>query len=169
MDQKHFPKFYHENVKRIYRFIYFRCGGNKEVSEDLTQDVFVKALNAFGSYDPKISASSWIFTIARNHLINYMEKQRPGVALEDIEQTWWDRMNWDQKAERSYDVKEMMKAIERLPKAEAELVRYKYLDGYSYDEIAQMTGKTVGSLRVQSHRTIKNLKKILKRNDTPSV
>ena len=90
MDSKHFPEFYRLNMKRVYRFLFYRVGGSKETAEDLTQDVFLKAFGAFEKYDPEISKSSWIFTIARNHLINHIAKQRPGVVLQGIEHTIWD-------------------------------------------------------------------------------
>lgn len=162
MDRNHFPAFYRENAKRIYRFLYFRVSGKKEVAEDLTQDVFLKALAAFESYDPDISQASWIFTIARNHLINYLEKQRAGISLEEIENTWWDRVDWGEKAAQKYDAKRLLEALNRLPLADAELVRLKHLEGWSYEEIALQAGKKAGALRVQGHRALKALKKLLK-------
>lgn len=162
MDRNHFPAFYRENAKRIYRFLYFRVGGKKEVAEDLAQDVFLKALAAFESYDPDISQASWIFTIARNHLINFLEKQRTGISLEEIENTWWDRVDWGERAAQKYDAKRLLDALNRLPPADAELVRLKHLQGWSYEEIAMQTGKKAGALRVQGHRALKALKQLLK-------
>jgi len=162
MDRKHFPAFYRENVKRVYRFLFYRCGGSKEMAEDLTQDLFVKALGAFEGYDPAVSQSSWIYTIARNHLINQMQKLRPGVDLEEIENTIWDAVDWGDKMALRHDEKRLWEAISQLPAEDAELVRMKYLEGWPYDEIAEKLEKTAGSLRVQAHRALKQLKKILK-------
>ena len=162
MERKHFPDFYRKNVKRIYRFLYFRTRGNKEVAEDLTQDVFVKCLAAFDSYDPAVSASSWIFTIARNHLINYLQKEKPSVALEDIENNLWDRQNWGEKMTFAHDEKRLLDAISRLNPDDAEIVRLKYLEGWPYEDIAELRGKNAGALRVQAHRALKELRGILK-------
>ena len=162
MDLKHFPDFYRSNVTRIHRFLYFRLRGDTEIAEDLTQDVFLKAFAAFGSYDPKISGSSWIFTIARNHLINHVKKQRPGATLEEIENTLWDRVPWDEKMSSRHDVQRMMDAMRELPEEDREVVRLKHIEGWSFEEISEATGKTVGSLRVRSHRALKALRKILK-------
>jgi RNA polymerase sigma-70 factor, ECF subfamily len=162
MDRKHFPDFYRDNVKRVYRFLFYRVGGNKETAEDLTQDVFLKALNAFESYDQAISKSSWIFTIARNHLINHLEKQKPNVDLESVENTIWDTDNWAEKLTVRHDEKRLLEAIRRLGPEDAEIVRLKYLEGWPYDDIAEKMGKKAGALRVQSHRALKALKKILK-------
>lgn len=162
MERRHFTAFYRANVKRVYRFIYFRVGGKKELAEDLTQDVFVKALQAFESYDPNISQTSWILTIARNHLINQLEKIRPQVNLEDVENILPDTFNLMESAALKQDEVRLIRAIQRLDKEDADLVRLKYLEGWQYTEIAEITGKTSGTLRVQAHRALKNLKKILK-------
>lgn len=162
MERKHFPEFYRTNVKRVYRFLYYRVGGDKEVAEDLTQDVFLKALNAFDRYDPAVSESSWIYTIARNHLINHVQKQHPGVELETIENTDWDKVDWAERLSASHDEKRLLQAISKLPGEDAEIVRLKYLEGWPYEDIAEKLGKTAGALRVQAHRTLKELKKILK-------
>lgn len=162
MDRKHFPEFYRSNVKRVYRFLFYRVSGNKEMAEDLTQDVFVKALGAFERYDPAVSETSWILTIARNHLINQLQKQRPGVDLEEIENTIWDRVDWGEKMALNYDQKRLLHAIEQLPVEDVKLVRLKYLEGWPYEDIAQEIGKNAGALRVQAYRALKVLRKILK-------
>jgi len=162
MERRHFTAFYRANVKRVYRFIYFRVGGKKEFAEDLTQDVFLKALQAFETYDPNISQTSWILTIARNHLINQLEKLRPQVALEDVENVLPDPLDLSESACLQHDEKRLAKAICALDKDDADLVRLKYLEGWQYGEIAEITGKTSGTLRVQAHRALKNLRKILK-------
>ena len=162
VDKKHFPEFYRENVKRVYRFLFYRVGGKKEMAEDLTQDVFVKAFNAFESYDPAVSKSSWIFTIARNHLINQLQKERPNVALEDIEATLWDNVDGVEKMSLKHDEKRLLDAIAALPPEDADVIRLKHLEGWSFDEIAEIKGKTAGALRVQAHRAMKTLKTILK-------
>ena len=162
MEQRHFPDFYRTNLKRIYRYLYFRVKGNKEVAEDLAQDVFLKAYAAFESYDPEVSQSSWIFTIARNHLINYVEKTRPGASLEEIENTLWDRESWDDKMASIHDHQRMMDALRKLPSEDREIVHLKYLEGWSYDEIAEKLTKNTGALRVQAFRALKVLKGILK-------
>jgi RNA polymerase sigma-70 factor (ECF subfamily) len=162
MDRQHFTKFYQTNVKRVYRFIYFRVGGKKELAEDLTQDVFLKALKAFESFDPNISQTSWILTIARNHLINQLEKIRPQVCLEDVENVLPDSLDLMESISLRNDEKRLMQAINTLDHDDAELVRLKYLEGWQYEEIAEITGKTSGTLRVQAHRALKSLKKVLK-------
>lgn len=160
--KKDFAKFYDMHFDRIYRFVYFRVGSNKELAEDLTQDVFVKALDAFERYDPNISTSAWIFTIARNHIINQMAKVRPQADIDDIENSIHVREEWGEKMEFDYDEKRLMAAIAQLPKDEADLIRLKYIDGWKFNEIAEWTNASSGSLRVKAMRVMKKLRTILK-------
>ncbi len=162
MDKRHFQEFYTTNVKRVYRYLYFRVSCKKEIAEDLTQDVFVKALQAFESYDPNISQTSWILTIARNHLINQMEKTRTCVNLDDVENLLPDCQDAVERMALRADEKQLLQAIGELPAEDALLVRKKYLEGWQYDEIAEQVGKSPGTLRVQAHRALKALKKVLK-------
>jgi RNA polymerase sigma-70 factor (ECF subfamily) len=162
MERRHFTAFYRANIKRVYRYIYFRVGGKKELAEDLTQDVFLKALQAFESYDPAISQTSWILTIARNHLINQLEKMRPQVSLEEVENVLSGSLDLFEDACLRHDEKRLLQAIQTLEEDDASLIRLKYLEGWQYEEIAEITGKTSGTLRVQAHRALKQLKKALK-------
>lgn len=163
MDKQHFPQFYRAHIKQVYKFLLFRLGGRKAMAEDLTQDVFIKALNAFESYDPEKGESAWILTIARNHLINTLQKEREQISLEEIEQTMAETTGLAEKMAISYDEQRVLAAIAQLPEEDANIVRLKHLEGWSYEEIAKLSKKTAGALRIQSHRALKALQAILKR------
>ena len=159
MDSKHFPAFYKKHVKKIYRFLYFRVGANRERAEDLTQDVFMKALRAFDRYDQSISASAWIFTIARNHLINDSAKQKAHTPLEEIENMELDVEPLMSKLEREDDVRMLLESLHVLQKDEKELIQRKYLEGWSFAELAEEKKTTTGALRVKATRAIKKLQR----------
>ena len=162
MKRKEFPKFYDTYADKIYKYVFFRVGGNKELAEDLTQDIFVKALDAFDRYDTSVSVSAWIYTIARNHIINTIQKQKPQVSLEDTEAEASLRRDWGSVLETSFDENRLLEALDRLEEDEALLVRMKYLEGWKYDEISEILGKSSGALRVQASRTLRKLRGILK-------
>ena len=162
MEKRYFEPFYHQHVERIYKFIYYRVGGNKELTQDLTQDVFLKAFEAFDRYDPVLSQVSWIYTIARNHIINQHAKMRPNVTLEDVEGTMLAAEDVRERFADQYDHKKLLVALMGLPLEEARLVQMKYLEGWSFDDLAEIFGKKSGALRVQAGRALKKLKLQLK-------
>lgn len=162
MKRREFAKFYDKHFERIYKFVYFRVAGDKEKAEDYTQDIFVKALDAFERYDPSISGSAWIFTIARNHLINQSAKNRAQSGIEEVENSIRFSEDLREILTLQYDEKRLLEAIDALPKDEADLVRMKYLEGWKFKEISELTGSTSGALRVKATRVLKKLRTNLK-------
>ncbi len=162
MEKPTFDRFYVQFLPRIYKFVLFRVAGKKEVAEDLVQEIFMKAWEAFDRYDPSVSVSAWIYTIARNHVINFHAKQKPTVDLDEIEGTSFAAEDIRERLSGSFDERRLLQALEKLSVEEARLIRMKHLEGWSYDELAEIFDKNSGALRVQSTRAMKKLKTILK-------
>ncbi len=162
MEKPTFEAFYGEYLQRVYKFVFFRVGGNRTLAEDLTQDVFLKVFEAYDRYDPEKSRSAWVYTIARNHLINYFQKQRPGVELEEIEDTAWVSVDVRASYASRHESEALYAAIQELPSDDAQLIRMKHLEGWSFEDLAGVFEKTPASLRTQSSRAMKKLKHIVK-------
>jgi RNA polymerase sigma-70 factor (ECF subfamily) len=162
MAKPSFEAFYHANVRRIYAFVYFRVGADKPFAEDLVQDIFIKAFEAFDRYDPTISQSAWIYMIARNHLINEMAKRRPGVPLEEVEDSILVSIDARERLALRDDEQRLLQSISLLDKEDAKLIRMKYLEGWKFEELAEIFEKTPATLRVQASRALKRLKSKIK-------
>ncbi len=158
MDRKHFTTFYHANVKRIYRYVYFRVGRNAAVAEDLVSEIFLKALEHFASYDATISESAWIYRIAHNRVLNYWRDNKQAFDIDDgaivaeiggVEHrgTYADRLDLEQ-------------LLAKLSPEERELVTMKYLVGYPYARMGEILGRSSDSVKVATHRAIQKLKKL---------
>lgn len=162
MHSQAFEAFYHTYVKRVYRFVFYRVGGRVELAQDLTQEIFLKAFEAFERYDPDKSQSSWIYTIARNHLINHHAKQKPQVDVEEV----IDSMSVSEDGRvlfaQTDEERRLLEGIDALEEEDARLVRMKYLEGWTFEDLGGMFGKTSGALRVQAGRALKSLRKKLK-------
>ena len=161
MDKRHFARFYEQYFERIYKFVFFRVEANKQKAQDLTQDVFVKAFEAFDRYDPVVSKTAWLYTIARNHLINEHARSRPGVSLEEIEGMLIVTDDAQERFLRSDDEKRLWNALRQLETEDARLVRMKYLEGWSFAELEKELGKASGALRVQAGRALKKLRQLM--------
>lgn len=161
MKPAQFEQFYEEFFERIYKFVFYRVGGNKELAKDLTQDVFLKAFEAFHRYDPAQSRSAWIYTIARNHIINNFAKSRPGVDLTEIEDSLIASHDPLQVYLLQQEEEGLYKALMRLSSEDRKLVQMKYLEGWSFAELAQIFAKTAPTLRVQASRALKKMQTLL--------
>ncbi len=162
--QGDFEKFYNEHVDKVYRFVLFRVGVNKEIAEDLVSEIFIKALKNFASYDVSLSQSAWIMTIARNHVINYYRDNKSHQTLPEDEENANDSF-WLKEAKNAFrkdeSQQELYELLKKLSVDEQEIVTFHYIMGYSYIEIAQMKGVSAGSIKIAAHRAIKKMKKIL--------
>lgn len=160
MKPKDFEVFYKKNVDRIFRYVFFRVGQKREVTEDLVSEIFMKALRNFDKYDPKISQSAWIYRIAHNHLANYFRDSKTTTDIDDIEFLLVGSDGSEEliKQEESWLIKG---GLDKLTVEERKIVTMKYIEGYSYKEIAEVLEKTADALKVASHRAIKKLRKLI--------
>ena len=155
-----FKSFYQKHIDRVYRFVYFRVQNNVEVAEDLTSEIFMKALKAFEKYDPAKSESAWIMTIARNHLINYYRDRKESVDIDEME---YHLEGSDAREDEVIkdDVFRLHEAMNRLKPSERKLLELKHLQGFRFKEIGEMLQKTPGACRIEAHRAMKKLKAVL--------
>lgn len=157
MDKHAFEAFYKTNVDRIYRYVFFRVGRNVSVAEDLVSEIFMKALKNFHKFDPSISQSAWIYRIAHNHLANHFRDQKKDVDLEDVQLVLAGEDGRKTFEAREEEMK-LYEALDGLSPEDRKLVTMKYLEGYSYKEMAQVIEKRTDALKVATHRAMKKLK-----------
>ncbi len=141
------------NVK-IYNFFY-KMLQDKSVSEDLTQDVFVKVLRHRSSYK-KGNFKAWIYTIARNIFNTYYQntlKNRQNIVQEDIKDVESISSNED-------DIKQLHLALQKLNKQDRELIVMHRFQQMQYSQIAEILGSSENAVKVKTHRAIKKLKGI---------
>ncbi len=162
MDRRHFEAFYHTHVDHVFRFVLFRVAQDRERAKDLTQEIFLKAYEAFERYEPERGARAWIFTIARNHVYNAYAAQKDTTSLEDAENHHLLRGSQTDHVQHNEDTRLIFEALAKLPEAEADLIRHKYLEGWSFEDLAKSGGKTAGALRIQAMRSLKRLQSFLK-------
>ncbi len=164
-ERRRFEKFYSNNIDKIFRFVFFRVG-DRAKAEDLTAEIFMKALEHFGTYDPAKSTTSWLMTITKNHLANYWRDTKPMVSVDawlegdGAEEAYlFGAAQGQQKRDEDYRI--LKELLAKLRDDERELVTLHYLVGYNYTEIAELTGQSEGALRVTVHRIIKKLRRQL--------
>lgn len=161
MDRKHFTSFYHANVKRIYRYVYFRVGRNQQIAEDLTSEIFMKALEHFEKYDETISESAWIYRIAHNKVLNHWRDTKPTADIDDgaiaAELGGVDERG---KLNERMDIQAL---LAKLSPEERELVTMKYLSGYRYSTMGEVLGKSADAVKVATHRAMQKLKALCSR------
>jgi len=140
---------------RIYNF-FNKMVQNKMVSEDLTQDVFVKILKYRASYKNG-NFASWIFTTARNLFSSYyqkLKKERENFAepheLKDNIESASD--------ENQEELNQLQKALSYLSHSDRELIIMNRFQEIKYKQIAEIMGSNENAIKVKTHRALKKLK-----------
>ncbi|SEK86522.1 RNA polymerase sigma-70 factor, ECF subfamily [Aquimarina amphilecti] len=140
---------------RIFNFL-LKMTRDRDISQDITQEVFYKAIKYRKSYK-KGKFSSWIYTIARNIFSDHYQRQKnKDQRLDEIEYKV-ERQEID--TIEKVEIKEQLnKALRELNPSDRELVIMNRYQGIKYQEIAEITGSTAGAVKTKVHRAIHKLK-----------
>jgi len=161
-DKNAFAQLYEKHFDRIYRYLYLRLG-NKAETEDLTQDVFIRALEAIGSYKWRNSPfAAWLYRIAHNQMIDYFRKHGKveKVPLED-DNMLAGKSDPAFAAENELEIERMIDGINRLTPAQRDVISLRFGAQLSITEAARTLGKNEGTVKALQYNGILALKKML--------
>ena len=154
----------------IFSLIY-RMVRDRELAEDLAQETFVRAFNAIASYNSSYKFNSWIFKIASNHTINYLRKGKLDTVsiFGTSDGGLGDReLQIKSKTENPHEFTERRELGGRIEVAIGELreeyrmaILLYHVEGYSYEEIADIMDIPLGTAKTYLFRARKELKKHL--------
>ena len=156
-DTEAFGVLYDRYIDKIYRFVFYKTFV-KEVAEDITSDVFHKALQMINSYEAdKGVFSAWIYRIARNNVIDYYRSQKGDVPLEDV----FD-VGFDERTPESLDAIAALDKVnvylETLSSKQREIITLRVWEELSYREIAEIVGGTEDGVKMAFSRSIRELR-----------
>jgi RNA polymerase sigma-70 factor (ECF subfamily) len=125
-----------------------------EQAEDAAQDVFLKLWNALPLYNARASLSTWIYAITRNTCINALRRAsyRRTLPLEDAVAAAAGA------PEAAIDCRSLLAA---LPEQDRQILLLFYWEEKSYEEVAAMTNRPVGTVKSQLHRARRALARML--------
>lgn len=150
-----------DRYHRMLFDFFTRITGNRAVAEDLVQDVFFRILKYRKTYRDDSHFKTWMFHIARNARIDYFKKHRAEVLFPeegfDIES---QSPYPSHELETQQQTELLQRAMYKLPDEKREvlvLARYQEL---KYEEIADLLGCEVGTVKVRVHRALKELRDV---------
>jgi RNA polymerase sigma-70 factor (ECF subfamily) len=148
---------YEQHLAAIYRFVYSKVG-NREEAEDLTSQVFLKAVRGLDqSHDPA-STLSWLFQVARTTIADHWRAfyQLPARSLDDLLDAGWEGPLQVTPAETSSSSGERVQAIlVRLPERYRDVLSYRFLLNYSVRETAARMGLSEANVKVLQFRALR--------------
>ncbi len=163
----HFDDILHEYSTSVYNFC-ARLIGNEEDAKDLTQEIFVKIWKNFEKYDEGKSLKAWVFTIARNTCYDWLRKKKNLIFSqmnkegEDFEETIIDENPLqDEIYIEKENVGRVEEALKILSKDQVEVITLHYTEHFSFEEIAELLGKSINTVKSQNRRSLEKMKKFL--------
>jgi RNA polymerase sigma-70 factor (ECF subfamily) len=169
---------YRELVRRYERPVFslvYRMVRDRETSEELAQEAFIKVLNHIDRYQPQFKFSSWLFKIANNIAIDHLRRRHietvsmdgsphAGTASE-VEATSFDVAASQESALDELEARELGSAIERaiarLRPEYRSCIVLRHIEGRSYEEIAATLDLPLGTVKTYIHRARLELRDLL--------
>src|SRR5438105_1594441 len=134
--------------------------GTSHDAEDLTSDVFVKALNSIDRYqDRGLPFAAFLYRIARNAAIDRSRTLKQPLSVDGLLQEPASKQNVELEAVFAVEKSILMDALTKLKSEHRDVVVMRFIEGYSALEVAQLLGKTEGAIRTLQHRALERLRK----------
>jgi RNA polymerase sigma factor (sigma-70 family) len=155
-----FARLYDQFMPKVFRYINYRIV-DAHTAEDLTSMVFEKALTKFKSYDSaKAGFSTWIFSIARNTLIDHYRthKSDQNVPLENALPLSVETLSVEDVLTREEECQMLQKCVKELSAQEQEIISLKFGAEMTNREIAKMTGLSDSNVGTITFRAVRKLR-----------
>ena len=166
----------YSNLMRLYRdplyFMLYEKVGDQDVAKDLTIETLGKAFQKLHLYVPDYAFSTWLFTVARNHCIDYLRKKQ--IPTSSIDRMMKDdegrTSNFDLESSdpdpesiliKKQRIRILRSIVDQLSPKYRDLVKLRYFKEFSYEEISNELDLPLGTVKAQLHRSREQLFKIM--------
>lgn len=170
-DDEAFGILYQGLSPQIYRYVLSHVNGRREVAEDLTADVFLKAYEKIGTYvDKGLPFTAWLYRVARNHIVDHhrgAHQRADATSLDSVPEIADRRATVGTQFERLIGIRdELATALDELYPDQQTAVSLRFLAGLSTAETAEAMGKTEDSVKKLQARGMASLRESITRGGT---
>jgi RNA polymerase sigma-70 factor (ECF subfamily) len=154
--------------KKLFTYVYHLVG-NKEEVEDILQNVFSKTYKNIDNFDTSRKFSSWIYRIAHNESVNYLKRKskRYTISWDDVS-TSKDKLDSasneetpEEKMEQQEIMKEIEWALKKIPKKYQQVLKMRYFQEYSYEDMSKILKKPVNTVGTLINRAKRKLSAVV--------
>jgi RNA polymerase sigma-70 factor (ECF subfamily) len=152
---------YEEYYDKIARYVYVHIG-NKEEAEDITGEVFLKALKSLKSYrEQGVPMQGWLFRIAHNLTVDYLRKMNKHrtVPIDSVALSGND--NPADAAEKNIEFELVIEAMNQLTTEQREVINLRFFGELTSKEVSSILGKSDGAVREMQRAAIEKLRGIM--------
>jgi RNA polymerase sigma-70 factor (ECF subfamily) len=141
-----------------------RMTGNHLDADEIVQEVLMVLYNKLKTFGFKSTLYTWIYAITNTRSINYLKRKslRSFFSLDEISNKKFEQNNVIDELESKQKVEKIEKALQKLPVKQREVFVMRNFDELSYEEISQITGKSIGTLKANHFHALNKLKEMIK-------
>lgn len=132
-------------------------------ANDISQNVFLKAWKAIDSFREDSKISTWLYRIATNESITFINKKKKlaGISFDEIQDTLPSFLENDPLYDGDEIQRKLQAAIACLPEKQRLVFILKYMEEKKYEEIAEITGTSEGALKASYHHAVKKIEVLI--------
>lgn len=136
-------------------------------ANDLLQNTFMKAWQSLENFRGEAKLSTWLYKIAINESINFMEKERrrANISLDDEASHLASIIEADENIDGDALAKKLRVAIASLPEKQRIVFNMKYFDEMKYEDMSEVLGTSVGALKASYHLAVKKIENFFQSHD----
>ena len=172
-DASAFEQLFTRYKKELYQLYMQRTGSNSSDTSDILQETFIKVFLHLHRYNPDYPFGQWLHAIARNTFIDFTRKRKENLLSIDT-QNWSSPLlnppantaNPEEKMMQYQTGKEFDRMLEKLSPRYKQMITMRFIQEYSYEEIAGKLGMPLGTVKTQIHRAREKFYQLISHNDS---
>lgn len=144
----------------VYRTAYYVLG-NQEDAMDASQEAMIRIYTKIHTYEEKAQFKTWVQRIVTNICIDKFRKKKPSVSIDEHEMVFEAAENVEKEVMAAYVAEDIQEAINKLPDHHRSVVVLRYLQQFSYNEIAESLDLPINTVKSYLFRARKQLQNYL--------
>ncbi|MFT4416568.1 RNA polymerase sigma factor [Fredinandcohnia humi] len=161
MNSSTFNDLYDNYFDDVYRYIYTKTG-NRWDADDLVSETFRKAYEKINLVTSLTSPKAWLFTIARNTVIDFYRKRNKTFVVEEMED-YTKPLPFQDTLEEAEEINCLKKSLGVLPKEDLEIINLRYFSDLKFEDISKVLKLNNNSIRVRTRRIMKKVQVLVKK------
>ncbi|MBL6446998.1 sigma-70 family RNA polymerase sigma factor [Fulvivirga sp. 29W222] len=159
-----FAKLVQQYQQKVYGIVR-KMVVNHEDADDVVQEVFVKVWHNLDKFKGESGLFTWIYRIATNESLQFLRKKRRRMFFSaDITEVLINNLTSEVHLDGNEIQLKLQKAILQLPDKQRLVFNLKYYEGLKYEQIAEITDSSIGSLKASYHHATKKIEEYLQRD-----
>lgn len=146
--------------RQIRRIVLYHDDAN-----DVLQNTFLKAWSAIDSFRGESKMITWLFRIATNEALNYLEKENNNTRMSEVEGSVASQLQSDPYFDGDETELQLQEAVSKLPEKQRLVFNMKYFQELKYEEISQILGTSVGALKTSYHIAVQKITSFFEKID----